>query len=113
MGRICLTKKNFVDLGGYDEHFDARSEDCDLLWRAGKKGLEYIRVDNKKWAKSLYHDNSIRYNMHKVKDGSASERKAYEMIMNNYTNNIIVANPDGWGKAIVYKNFSSIPVDLK
>lgn len=45
-GRISLTKENFFKLGGYDEQFFPMGvQDCDLIKRAQKMGLENININ--------------------------------------------------------------------
>ena len=45
-GRISISKKNFIKLGGYDESFYPMGyQDYDLIERAKQYGLKYINLD--------------------------------------------------------------------
>lgn len=109
-GRIALTRKNFLALGGYDESFESIGhQDHDLINRATAMGLTY---------ENIQIENFLRYLSNTTYDKSVNCKEEftnyYEILERNRARsneNIaagrLVANPDGWGKLPLYKNFSS------
>ncbi|MBK6266513.1 glycosyltransferase family 2 protein [Marivirga sp. S37H4] len=115
-GRIVLSRKNFVRLGGYDESFHpAGHQDHDLIFRGQKLGLDY---------KVIEVENFLRYLSNSTKEKSTGLAKGkvnyYELrdqniekSNKNLSDGKLVANMDkGWGKSVVYKNFSPKPIIL-
>lgn len=57
MGRIGLTKDNFMKLGGYDQGLKPMShQDGDLIIRAKAYGLEYKNLNNINFVKAIKND---------------------------------------------------------
>jgi len=57
MGRIGLTKDNFMKLGGYDQGLKPMShQDGDLILRAKAIGLEYKNLNNINFVKAIKND---------------------------------------------------------
>jgi hypothetical protein len=108
-GRIALLKAKFIELGGYDENFlPTGHEDHDLLNRAKAMGMSYYNYEienflrylsntTKEKSKNFEDDNAHYY------DYESANRKTSNL---NLSNNKLIANPNGWGKIAVYKNFS-------
>jgi len=56
-GRIAISRKNFVKLGGYDERFkDWGYDDIDLIYRARNLGLRRFKVEGISY---IDHDRDI------------------------------------------------------
>lgn len=61
MGRICVWKKDFLNVRGYDENMAGYGfEDTDLKARLKKSGLKTIPIKKPIFLKSIKHDNYIR-----------------------------------------------------
>ena len=61
-GRITLTKKKFIKLGGYNESFYPMGyQDYDLIERAKKYGLKYINIKKNNKAIINSKKESIKY----------------------------------------------------
>lgn len=61
LGRIVVRKKDFLEVGGYDETFTGYGfEDSDLINRLEMKGLERVVLTDPKFLKVLKHDDSLR-----------------------------------------------------
>lgn len=108
-GRICLTRENFFRLGGYDESLKPIGhEDHDLIERAKAIGLKYELVQI---------ENFLRYLSNTTEEKAVNctftgenyysmEMANREISKQNIKDEVFIANPEGWGKAVVYKNFS-------
>ncbi|WP_136468918.1 glycosyltransferase family 2 protein [Flagellimonas onchidii] len=60
-GRICMKRKDFMKLGGYDESMKNYGfEDFDLVNRLKLLGLKNQFIDNKEFLTALNHDDDIR-----------------------------------------------------
>lgn len=114
VGRIAIKKDILFKIGGYNETFDGYGfEDMDLFYRL--IGLEYKHtVFNSKFLlKPIAHTNEARifncieHNM--IKSNYLNRQKS----MLNLIRNIYTANPYGFGKGIVYKNFSTDPLIIE
>ena len=58
-GRISLLKKHFLKLGGYDESFEPMGyQDIDLLVRANKLGLKYVKESNSNYNDAIKNPKS-------------------------------------------------------
>lgn len=120
VGRIVLSRKLFYEIGGHNEAFlPLGHEDIDLLDRARRYGSENY---GSTYAE-IKIENFLRFisNSAKEKAGSKEKRRNYFYECNevnkatsreNLEKGNLIANPDGWGQALIYKNFSSMPVML-
>lgn len=110
-GRICLTKKNFNKIGGYDEALIAGShEDADLIKRSIANGLKHHKIEIDNFLHYLSNSQEEKLLNIKHIDKNISEIIEFNKAQsdNNILNNKIVANiKNGWGKSIVFKNFSN------
>lgn len=61
LGRIAIRKKDFLEVGGYDETFAGYGfEDSDLINRLEMKGLERVVLTDSKFLKVIKHNDSLR-----------------------------------------------------
>ncbi len=61
LGRICVWKKDFLEIRGYDESMVGYGfDDADLKFRLKKNYLKLIPFSNPKFLKSIKHDNRNR-----------------------------------------------------
>lgn len=61
LGRICMLKKSFVQIGGYDEQMKHYGfEDIDLIRRLNRSGLEKVDIDNPLFLNAIQHSNKER-----------------------------------------------------
>lgn len=108
-GRIVLAKKYFDALGGYDEALEPIGhEDHDLIERAKAYGLKYANVQIENFLH--YLSNTTREKAeHCTKDGVNYydfQSRNRERSKRNIANNMLSANPNGWGMLPMHKNFS-------
>lgn len=60
-GRIAMSRKNFIELGGYKETFEYwGAEDCNLIIRAMAAGLKARLIDSEKYIGVVAHNNMDR-----------------------------------------------------
>lgn len=61
LGRICMLKKSFVKIGGYDERMKHYGfEDIDLIHRLRRSGVEKVDIDNPSFLNAIQHSNKER-----------------------------------------------------
>lgn len=61
LGRICMLKKSFVKIGGYDERMKHYGfEDIDLIYRLKRSGVEKVDIDNPSFLNAIQHSNKER-----------------------------------------------------
>jgi len=108
-GRVVMAKRYFMELGGYDENLAATGhEDHDLMDRAKALGLHY---------ENIQIENFLHYLSNTTKEKTAHvsketlnyydlESSNREQSQRNIANNLLQANPQGWGTLPLYKNFS-------
>jgi pyruvyl transferase EpsO len=116
MGRVALWKRDFIDLGGYEESFFGwGSEDVDLLLRAIAAGMERCLIPDERLLKNILHGDEERV-IH-----FREEEKDTKKTLNENRNRMLAglasldyrANRDiSWGRARVYPNFAQDPVDV-
>jgi hypothetical protein len=108
-GRIVMMKKYFDALGGYDEDFEPIGhEDHDLIERAKAYGLQYSNVQIENFLHYLSNTTKEKAE-HCTTDGVNYydfQNRNKERSKKNIANNILTANPNGWGRVPLYKNFS-------
>ncbi|PTB96542.1 hypothetical protein C9994_06875 [Marivirga lumbricoides] len=109
-GRIVLSKVNFEKLGGYDEDFHpAGHQDHDLIFRGKAMGIDYHTIEIENFLKYLSNSTLEK------STGLAEKKVDYYKLRDenivssnkNIAEGRLVANAEkGWGKSVVYKNFS-------
>jgi hypothetical protein len=61
LGRICMLKKHFLEIGGYDERMKHYGfEDIDLLHRLIRMGLRKMDISNPLFLNAIQHSNQER-----------------------------------------------------
>lgn len=102
-GRICVKRKDWEFVGGFDERFKGYGpEDRDLTNRLCLAGLDKKIILNEGFCKSIAHSNELRMRHH---DGVF--RKEYENIAKqNMETRTINPNGASFGRGRVMKNFS-------
>lgn len=120
VGRIVLPGKLFHQIGGHNEEFlPLGHEDIDLLDRARKYGEQNYGSTYKE----VKIENFLHFISNSAKEKAGSKEKArnyfYECneinkatSRKNLQAGNYIANPQGWGEALVYKNFSVKPMRL-
>src|SRR3972149_9511236 len=108
-GRLAFLKKDFVELGGYDENLNIGwgGEDLDLVDRA--LAMDFIRKDiDPTYLKDfIVHTNEDRYQHHKIKDCMFTNKTQMQMSAKNLAEGRFIANQERqWGAGKVVKNFS-------
>jgi hypothetical protein len=96
MGRISMTKENFLKIGGYNQSlFPMSHQDGDIVNRAILNGLKYYNLKNKEYNKAIINDkkeslkncygNYNYKNMMKLNMAYSNfSLKSGELIANNY-----------------------------
>lgn len=115
-GRIAFTKKEFLDLGGYDEQLlPIGHEDHDLIHRAKAKGLSYQNVQIENFLK--YLSNTEKEKAENCTDNQINyyELENQNIILSdsNIKAGILKANEiNGMKKFQLFKNFSKTPIEI-
>jgi GT2 family glycosyltransferase len=105
-GRIVLSKYDFHQLRGYNEAFIGwGADDTDLVVRAKKKGIR--EVVTKRIGREIIHGDDERVRHFSIKDKNVSN--AINIAMRQKITRI---NPEGYGRAVVYRNFEEIPLKV-
>lgn len=107
-GRIALSRKEFHQLRGYDEQLKGYGvDDSDLLSRSVKSGIKEVVVFCPRDT-AIHHPDSARTeNMGITETSKECIQKNYEIL--GKRGNAVV-NPEGWGRAVVYRNFDPVPI---
>ena len=109
-GRIVLSKKNFFELGGYDEDLEPTGhEDHDLMDRGKALGLQYENIQIENFLHYLSNttlEKAVNVSREPV-DYYALESKNRQQSRMNIEQGRLRANPGGWGLTPLYKNFGS------
>jgi predicted glycosyltransferase involved in capsule biosynthesis len=95
-GRIALSRKNFVDIGGYDESFEPMAyQDNDLLIRAIIGGAKYLQLEDGRYNKTIRNDKneSIKYTSSRISWEEMELRNRLQS-WRNMEEGKIVANED-------------------
>jgi Glycosyl transferase family 2 len=113
-GRICLTRKSFVSLGGYDEDLHAiGGEDTDLVERGIAYQLPYQNIEMENFLKYIENTNQDR-----VKNTTLSHSFAYYNKINKARTEQrvasldLIANEGKVKKVKVYKNLAPQPIEV-
>ncbi len=98
-GRIGLAKKNFEQLGGYDESFEPMGfQDTDLILRAQKVGLRYKHGYNPKYTSATKNSTSdkIKYCKSSLSYDEMNQINRLKSLR-NIENGMFEANKGLWG----------------
>jgi hypothetical protein len=113
-GRICLPKRAFTHLGGYDEDLHAiGGEDTDLVERGIAYQLPYRQIEMENFLKYIENTNEER-----VKNTTLDHSFAYYNKINKartdqrVADKDLIANEGKVKKIKVYKNLSSRPEEI-
>ncbi|MGV3641258.1 MAG: glycosyltransferase family 2 protein [Adhaeribacter sp.] len=113
-GRICLSRKAFTHLGGYDEDLHAiGGEDTDLVERGIAYQLEYQQIEKENFLKYIENTNEER-----VKNTTLSHSFAYynkinmERTRQRVAELDLIANKGKVKKVTLYKNLSPLPEEI-
>lgn len=61
LGRICMLKKSFMEIGGYDERMKHYGfEDIDLICRLKRSGVDKVDIINPAFLNAIQHTNKER-----------------------------------------------------
>lgn len=106
-GRICVRRKDWEQVGGYDERFkNWGNEEIDLCNRLQMNGLRsrYI-LPYDHFCQFIRHSDEVR-NLHFREDKSVSYSKQFEIRTQNMKDRNICPNGSNFGHGRVLKNFS-------
>ena len=107
-GRICVTRKDFEAVGGFDERIKSYGpEDLDLTKRLSLSGLQKRIIQNEKFCHVIQHSDELRTKYHGEDQSISSKHDLYFDIMNKNLSERNI-NPNGliYGKGRVQRNFS-------
>ena len=97
---LVIHKEEFIDAGGFDERFEfygpEDKEMVERLHRRGGKCGQYSRS----LISAIYTPNEKKIAGYRLKIGKREmHKRMMKYFMENRENKLLVANPDGWGKA--------------
>jgi len=107
-GRIAFTKRDFIEIGGYDEQLNLGwgGEDLDLVDRALAIGFTRKDIDKQFIDKFIKHTNEDRFQFHKIKDCKFTNKAQMQLSAQNLADGRLIANSGvNWGAGKVVKNF--------
>lgn len=96
---IAIRKSEFIASGGYDERFEMYGpDDVDLIERLHRRGCKHGIIPDE-CISSIYTSPAKKIENYRLKI-SHKELGAMNMpwLEENRRNQVLVANPDGWGK---------------
>jgi hypothetical protein len=95
-GRITLSRRNLINIGGYDESFGPMGyQDKDLLIRLMISGIIYIHLGNRRYNRAIL--NSKKESLINTPSGISWEEmnlRNYFLSRQNITSGRIIANMD-------------------
>jgi hypothetical protein len=110
-GRIAVSVRDFLNLGGYDEKFETHSpDDMDFNCRLQRLGIAPIEIDPK-FLRSINHSDNLRFRDYPHADWNKSALHAYIMEEIN-ASGATVANYGNFGCGVVFRNFGHEPLEL-
>lgn len=95
-GRIALTKKNFLSLGGYDERFEPMGhQDADLLLRAAISGFTLVYLVDSRYNRAIPNskEDGVRY-VDSTLTWGEMQQKNFHLSYENITHGKITANTE-------------------
>jgi len=100
VGRVVMTKQNFLKIGGYDENMKFISfEDTDILIRGISIGLKYRHVYDECDITNIPNPKNTETEEYKTKWWYNFNKNKY-MCENNIQNNILCANVSGFNEKL-------------
>jgi hypothetical protein len=122
-GRIALSRRNFMELGGYEE--SARhwgGEDGNLLIRSLALGLKPAVIDDPQYLQVIAHDNAERFKFTAQADQDAAKKRIKNAGLNFSLSSLTSrfqqvagwaqANHGHFGEGVVYKGLDAVPETL-
>ncbi|TJZ50073.1 hypothetical protein FAZ15_21830 [Sphingobacterium olei] len=87
LGRICMLKSSFLNIGGYDERMKHYGfEDIDLIHRLERSGINKVDITNPLFLNAIQHSNKER--TLNSKEGS-SLKDLYIRYINGYSSQLL------------------------
>ena len=110
-GRLAVSARDFIKMGGYDEIYDTwRGEDMDLMHRMLRAGYKTVHFENSS-LNTIRHDASVRF---KEYPHAKQYEDAYEDEMKAVVGRTeTVVNNGNFGVGNLFKNFARSYVSLK
>ena len=109
-GRIAVTSKAFLNLGGYDEKYETWGpDDKDFNSRLQRLGFRGVEIDRKYISDVVLHSEKMRFKEYPHVRTSYGEDE-FEVCDDSETT---VANYGNFGQGWVFRNFDEEPVELK
>ena len=107
-GRIGIYKKDFMNLGGYDENLEGYGhDDHDLLMRAYHQGFNLVKFGGEYMRITEDHQRHPIVN-YQVKDWRYTQRRnSLISLLNLYEKRFVANENHPWGRAHLVKNFST------
>ena len=106
-GRICTTRDQFINSGGYDEKFSTWSpDDKDYNARLIRMGYSPIEID-RQYLRAIPHKDGIRF-----REYPHAQRNAYEYEQKTCESTNTIVNWGRIGCGTVYRNFSDCPINI-
>jgi len=96
---LIIKKEEFVACGGFDERFEFYGpEDKEIVERLYRRGKSH-----KKYSRSLicaiYTDNDKKMSGYRLKlMKRTAHKEGWKILLENREKELLVANPDGWGR---------------
>ncbi len=108
-GRIVVTAPTFLNLGGYDEQFDAWSpDDKDFNLRLCRLEYEAKEID-KRYLDAILHNDKTRFKEYPEARLSQINEDKFDIVSDSDTT---VANFGRFGLGEVHRNYDSEPITL-
>jgi len=96
-GVVAFKKEEFIKIGGFDERFEFYGpEDKDLIERFKRCGLR-DGIYSCKLLREIRTSKKDKFKNYRIKSRKEIEKLMRQIHQNNIQNNILIANPDGWG----------------
>lgn len=111
-GRLAAPLDLLLHLGGFDEEIEAWGyEDDDLYARLRASGKTSTIIDNP-YRFCITHDDLMRFENSEKEQFNESYEKKMQKSRRRIENGILRLNEGNFGCGIVYKNFSSTPIEI-
>lgn len=109
-GRIVVTARQFVNVGGYDERFEQWChDDKDLDFRLRRAGYKNIAIDPS-FLNCIRHNDKMRFK--EYPEAMGNDYDGQLMIDQSARDSIIVVNFGNIGCGTVYRNLDPTPIEI-